>query len=148
MIPGAIEIVPLTALRRQGLVELLAAEKLPVQDLPEQPENFFVAVADERVVGGVGLEKHGHYGLLRSLVVDPAWRSRKIAGKLVRHLEQRAAALGLDTLFLLTETAPHYFQKKGFEFITRTEVPEAMKQSSEFSNVCPQSAIVMKKNLS
>lgn len=147
MILSAIDIVPLTANRRRELVDLLAAEKLPVQDLPEQPENFFVAVSGKKIVGGIGLEQHGSYGLLRSLVVDPAWRSRKVAGALVHQVEQRARALGMKDLFLLTETAPHYFQKKGFDFISRAEVPERLKQSSEFSNVCPQSAAVMKMNL-
>lgn len=143
----SIEITPLIGLRRQDLVHLLAGEKLPVNDLPEQPENFFVAIAEDRVVGGIGLEQHGSFGLLRSLVVDPAWRSKKVAAALVSRLEQHASELGLQALFLLTETAPRYFEKKGFGLIARTEVPDAIRQSSEFSNVCPQSAAVMKKNL-
>jgi amino-acid N-acetyltransferase len=46
---------------------------------------------------------------------------------------------------LLTETAPGYFETKGYQQITRADVPEEVQQSSEFSHVCPQSAIVMKK---
>src|SRR5687768_2500673 len=147
MILNDIAIVPLATFQRKGLVDLLSAAKLPVQDLPEQPENFFVAITRNKVVGGIGLEQYGKYGLLRSLVVDPSWRGRQIADGLVRQLEKHAAQLGLESLFLLTETAPEYFQKKGFGFITRAEVPDVLKQSSEFSHVCPQSAAVMKKNL-
>ena len=147
MIVRDIEIIPLTTSRRQALVDLLAGENLPVRDLPEEPEHFFVAIRQGKVVGGIGLETYGSFGLLRSLVVHPDWRNQKIADALVLQLEELAVYLGLDSLFLLTETAPHYFERKGFAFITRNEVPEALKHSSEFSNVCPQSAMVMKKML-
>src|SRR5687768_1229457 len=133
---------------RQLLVDLLLAEKLPVQDLPQQLPHFFIAVNNGTVIGGIGLEAHGNFGLLRSLVVDKAWRNQHIADKLVQRLQEEARQLDLQALYLLTETAAHYFEKKGFVTVSRTEVPAALLQSSEFSNVCPVSATVMKKSIS
>ena len=146
--PRQIEIKEGSNGHRQSIVALLGSENLPVEDLPAILENFFVALDQGNVVGGVGLEKYGDCGLLRSLVVNKDYRNEKIAGKLVEQLEEKAKASGIDCIYLLTETAPAYFAKKGYERIKRDEVPALLKQSSEFSHVCPQSAIVMQKHIS
>ena len=130
---------------RQSIVTLLQSEKLPVEDLPADLDNFFIALDYDNVVGAVGLEKYNNCGLLRSLVVNKDYRNEKIAGKLVKQLEEKAKDLGVDCIYLLTETAPDYFTKKGYEKIKREEVPADLQSSSEFSHVCPQSAIVMQK---
>jgi amino-acid N-acetyltransferase len=130
---------------RQSIVTLLQSEKLPVEDLPADLDNFFIALDYDNVVGAVGLEKYNNCGLLRSLVVNKDYRNEKIAAKLVRHLEKKAKDLGVDCIYLLTETAPDYFAKKGYEKIKREEVPADLQNSTEFSHVCPQSAIVMRK---
>jgi len=119
-----------------------------VDDLPEHPDNFFVATDNGRLTGVIGLEIYGDYGLLRSLAVVSEYRNKGIAGKLMEQLESIAKSKGLKELYLLTETAPGYFERKGFQKVTRNEVPEELKTSSEFSHVCPASAIVMKKLIS
>ncbi|HVV56702.1 MAG TPA: arsenic resistance N-acetyltransferase ArsN2 [Mucilaginibacter sp.] len=131
----------------QEAESLLSAEKLPVSDLPPGLDNFLVAVGNNEVWGVAGLEIYGNYGLLRSLAVKPAFRDQGIAGKLVGEIEKLAQAKGLNAIYLLTETAPEYFSKKGYIKITRTSVPAEVMHSSEFSYVCPQSAIVMQKSL-
>ena len=50
-------------------------------------------------------------------------------------------------MYMFTETAPQYFERKGYEKISRDSVPKSIHASSEFSSVCPVSAIVMKKSL-
>lgn len=132
---------------KEEMIGLLASEKLPVADLPEMLENFLVAIQDARVVGVIGLEIYGDYGLLRSLAVGQEQRGRGIAGKLIRRLENQSKTKNLKALYLLTETAAEYFACKGFQVITRPEVPVLVQGSSEFSHVCPVSAVVMKKNL-
>lgn len=129
------------------MISLLIDEKLPVSDLPESLENFLVALDDHKVIGVAGLEIYGHCGLLRSLAVDAAFRGRGIAGKLLGQIETLALSKGLTTIYLLTETAPDYFDRKAYIRITREDVPAEVQRSSEFSYVCPQSAIVMKKTL-
>ena len=132
---------------RDDIIALLSAAKLPTDDLPETLKNFWAMIKNEELIGVVGLETYGNYGLLRSLAVRPDYMNQNSAGKLVAQLENLAAAEGLKAVFLLTETAPDYFSRKGYQIITRAEIPAEIQRSSEFSHVCPQSAIAMKKDL-
>jgi N-acetylglutamate synthase-like GNAT family acetyltransferase len=130
---------------KAALAALLNAEKLPVNDLSDTLENFIVAVKNGQVIGTAGLEIYGSYGLLRSLAVKPDSRKEGIASKLLYKIEELAANKNLTSIYLLTETVPEYFKQKGYRQITRAEVPAEVQASSEFSHVCPQSAIVMIK---
>jgi amino-acid N-acetyltransferase len=132
---------------KEDVVALLLSEKLPAADLPPTLKNFFVMIENEELIGVVGLESYGIYGLLRSLAVRSDFRNQNIAGKLMGQIETLAASEGLKAIFLLTETAHDYFSRKGYHIITRTDMPAEVQQSSEFSHVCPQSAIAMKKDL-
>jgi amino-acid N-acetyltransferase len=132
---------------RPMVIALLLAEKLPVEDLPTSLDHFFVALHENEVIGAIGLEQYGNYALLRSMVVHTAHRNKHIASSLVEQLENYGKMLDISAMYLLTETAPAYFEKKGYEKINREEVPAALQASSEFSHVCPVSAIVMKKEL-
>ncbi len=132
---------------RQSIVSLLQSEKLPVDDLPSQLDNFFVAIEVDKVIGAIGLEQYDNCGLLRSMVVNNEYRNQSIASRLVRELEENAQNLGIDCIYLLTESAPGYFERKGYKKVSRTDVPELIQASSEFSSVCPVSAIAMKKEI-
>jgi len=133
---------------RDEMINLLQSNNLPTEDLPTSLHEFYAAIDEGRVVGLIGMERYSHYALLRSMVVHPAYRNRHIAEKLVQLLEQTAHVSGITAMYLLTETAPQYFERKGYQKITRDEVPKALQASSEFSHVCPVSAIVMKKMIS
>ncbi|NML22411.1 GNAT family N-acetyltransferase [Pseudoflavitalea sp. G-6-1-2] len=126
---------------------LLQSQSLPVEDLSEDLNGFLVATDGGSLVGVIGVEIYGNYGLLRSMAVHPDYRNRAIAAALAEALEYRAKNAGVKALYLLTETAQHYFTKKGFSVITRETVPDEVKKSAEFSHVCPVSAIVMTKQL-
>jgi amino-acid N-acetyltransferase len=132
---------------RPMVIALLLTEKLPVEDLPTSLDHFFVALHEDKVIGAIGLEQYGNYALLRSMVVHREHRNKHIASRLVEQLEYYGKTLGISTMYLLTETAPAYFEQKGYQKITREEVPAALQASSEFSHVCPVSAFVMKKEL-
>lgn len=132
---------------KTNVIDLLTTEKLPVADLPAQLENFIVATEGNEVTGVAGLEIYGNYGLLRSLAVDKANRSKGVAAHLLTGIEEAAAAKNLEGIYLLTETAADYFNAKGYEHIARMDIPEEIKASSQFSYVCPDSAIAMKKSL-
>lgn len=132
---------------RYEIISLLQANKLPSEDLPGSLSDFYIVVDDDKVIGLIGMERYGQSGLLRSMVVHPDYRNRHIAETLVRTLEEQATASGISNMYLLTETADKYFSKNGYQAIAREEVPTEVKASSEFSYVCPVSAIVMKKPL-
>ena len=131
---------------RDDIIRLLRLENLPVNDLPAHLHDFLVALDSNIVIGAVGLERYENCGLLRSLVVNPSYRNQNIAGELISRLESNAAASGIESIYLLTETAPVYFERKGYSKITRDIVPDVLFSSSEFSHVCPTSAFVMKKS--
>lgn len=133
--------------QRALVIALLQTEKLPVEDLPPSLDNFYVALKDNTVIGAIGLEQYGNYALLRSMVVSGEHRNKNIASNLVNELENYGKHLGIIAMYLLTETAPTYFEKKGYQRIQREDVPAEVRESSEFSHVCPVSAVVMKKEL-
>ncbi len=132
---------------RAEIVKLLQSEQLPVDDLPENLNNFYSAVKGKEVVGAIGFEKYGQSGLLRSLIVGKIFRNKNIASALVGKVEEAAARVGINRLYLLTQTADQYFLKKGYKKIDRNSVPEPVQASREFIDLCPASAIVMIKTL-
>jgi amino-acid N-acetyltransferase len=132
---------------QDNIIALLRSQQLPSEDLPEGLPDFYVAHHDDKVTGIIGMELYGASALLRSMVVHPAYRNRRIAEDLVKLLEQKAISKGIGSIYLLTETAENYFKKKGYEKVTRQDVPAALFASTEFSHVCPASATVMKKQL-
>jgi arsenate reductase (thioredoxin) len=48
---------------------------------------------------------------------------------------------------LLTETAEIFFARKGYHTVDRKDAPAEIQASSEFSHLCPSSAVLMKKTL-
>ena len=142
-----IEIRLATDSTRTPIISLLKSENLPTEDLPQGLGNFLAAFHQNELVGTIGLEKYGNCGLLRSLVVNAKYRNEHVAEKLVHKLETQALELGINCIYLLTETASGYFKKKGYQEVNRADVPNVLHESSEFSHVCPKSAIVMNKVL-
>jgi amino-acid N-acetyltransferase len=140
-------IVKATDQRRDQIINLLQSQKLPSEDLPLLLNDFYIALEEDKLIGVIGMERYSHYGLLRSMAVHPGYRNRHIAETLVNMLEDKAAATGITSMFLLTETAANYFERKGYDTITRDDVPNDLMGSSEFNHVCPESATVMKKQL-
>jgi len=128
---------------------LLDDAELPVTDLgPALLEHFLIAELDDDVVGLVGLEVFGTTGLLRSLVVAKRARSAGLGGKLVAALEAAAQAAGVRELWLLTIDAENFFIRHGYDVVTRDAVPDAIRLSKEFAELCPDSACLMLKDLS
>ena len=54
-----------------------------------------------------------------------------------------ASARGVDTIYLLTETAAGFFPRFGFEPVQRAAVRPEVLQSVEFISACPETATVM-----
>jgi amino-acid N-acetyltransferase len=127
---------------------LLKSSDLPTSGVKESLGGFLVAESDQRIVGVVGLERCGGYGLLRSTAVAPEWRGKHVAKRLVEQIIARAEAQGIQSLYLLTTTAERYFPSFGFTVTTRDTVPEPVKATEEFRVACPASATVMRLPLS
>ena len=122
---------------------LLSESQLPTAGVKEALCGFLVAEADARIVGVVGMEKRGRYGLLRSTAVAPEWRGKQVAKRLVEQIIADAESQGVNALYLLTTTAERYFPNFGFTTTARDVVPEDIRVTGEFRESCPASATVM-----
>ena len=74
-------------------------------------------------------------------------RGRGYGSRLCDLLIKDAAGRGISELFLLTTTAPGFFEKIGFERIARAEAPEEIRGSTEFSQLCPETAVLMRREI-
>ncbi len=123
---------------------LLSATDLPLDGLQDQFGDAY-AVAEERgqLLGAIGIERYGRYGLLRSAVVAASARGRGVGQALVLDRIDWSMRAGLDALYLLTTTASEYFPRFGFTVTDRATVPVEVQASPEFSSICPSSSTVM-----
>lgn len=126
---------------------LLTANDLPLEGVRDALATFVVAESGGDVVGVAGLELCCDNALLRSVAVDPAWRSRGIGRALVTRVISDAEARGIHALYLLTTTAERYFPSLGFQPVTRDVVPEDVRATAQFRDTCPASATVMTRPL-
>src|SRR5215475_6766317 len=112
-------------------LEILSRAELPHGGVKENIESFLVAWNDfGKLVGCVGLERHGELGLLRSAAVLPEFQGRRIGGKLVSEVLKRAASEGVTEVALLTTTAKDYFEKKfGFNEASRAHYMGRLQNS-------------------
>lgn len=135
-----------TATDFEVVKRLLTAAGLPLDGLDEQfGEGYAIAESDGIAIGAEGIEVYGDAGLLRSAVVDPAWRGRGVGDALTRDRLAWAAQRGLREVWLLTTTAADYFPRHGFERAERAAAPAPMQKSREFAEACPASAVVMRR---
>ncbi len=127
---------------------LLRAAGLPVEDFSEDLiGNFLVASTGPSVVGCIGLEPLSNVGLLRSLAVDPDFRDGGVGRMLVGALEAHASRRGINELWLLTIDADGFFSRLGYRVQERDKAPAAIRRTAEFSLLCPDDAILMKKTI-
>jgi amino-acid N-acetyltransferase len=126
---------------------LLEEGGLPSEGVRAKPEAFFLATAGTKLVGVGGIERHGSNGLLRSVVVPESHRGQGYGSRLTDALEARARSDGLERLYLLTTTAPAFFRGRGYEEVTREHIPPEIRQTAEFSELCPSSATCLRKFL-
>lgn len=129
------------------LQTLLRDNGLPDDDCAEQAGHFVGIYQDRRLIAAGGLQPADEYGLLRSLVVDPAFRARGLGGRICDFLLQRGATQRLRALYLLTENSQAYFASRGFTEIPRAQVPPAVAATRQFDALCPQSATCMARYL-
>jgi ribosomal protein S18 acetylase RimI-like enzyme len=86
----------------------------PLSDV--RPLAALASNAAGQVVGGAVGSTWGRCCELLQLWVDPAYRSRGVASRLMRQFEQRAARRGCDVYYLTTLSfqAPGFYLKRGY----------------------------------
>lgn len=132
---------------RPALESLLRSHQLPIEDLPGDLEGFTLALDSGFLVGSVGMEQVGHYGLLRSFVVLGDYRKKGVGRRLYEQALNSARNAFIREVWLITTSADAYFERQGFERIDRENVPPEISATSQFTSLCPSSAIVMRKHI-
>jgi N-acetylglutamate synthase-like GNAT family acetyltransferase len=128
----------------EALKNHLSAAKLVLQSIEEHLEHFWLLFDKDKLIASAGLEIYGRVALLRSVAVNANRQGQGLGQKILRQTFEYASSLGIQELVLLTETAPSYFERYGFEVIARENAPQAVKASTEFKGACSESAIVMR----
>ena len=131
----------------EGIKSLLAANNLPTSDITDETVRLFVVRQNNELVAAVGVEVYSRTGLLRSLAVKDSLKGNGIGEMLVNHLFDYCASEQVSELYLLTTTAEKYFERFGFQQISRDTVSEEIRQTREFQDICPCTAVVMHKTL-
>ncbi len=132
----------------EKIIPLLSKYNLPTTDLDQNDmHNFLICTSENEIIGTIGLERYGEFALLRSLCVEEIHRNYGIGSILVNNIFKSLNSLALSSIYLLTTTADNFFFKFGFQKIDRSNAPPLIQQSRQFVNLCPSSAIFMRKNL-
>ncbi|MEM9704969.1 MAG: arsenic resistance N-acetyltransferase ArsN2 [Pseudomonadota bacterium] len=128
-----------------GVVSMLRDANLPTDDLGDETVTLFAYVHAGEICGAVGLQiVADNSALLRSLVVPPEFRGRGLGDVLAAFAERQSASQNLAELYLLTDTAERFFQRRGYDFVLRENAPEAIRNTEQFSALCPASAHLMR----
>lgn len=137
-----------TPATESGLQAVLEASRLMSLDTSEVSTISLAATKpDGAVVGCAAVERYGNSGLLRSVAVLPDHRGQDLGHYLVAAAEAEAAESGIETLYLLTETAEGFFGALGYEKVDRADVPKEVLASDQFAKLCPSSAAAMRRTL-
>lgn len=131
------------------IVAILKDQELPTEDINSRNlKNFFKLADNIDILAIAGLELYDHDGILRSLAVRDHVQEQGLGTEMVHYVEKKAQDSGITRMFLLTETAENFFKKLHYSNYDRAAVPAAVNQSMEFSKLCSESAVCMKKDLS
>lgn len=141
--PANVTIEPANVTDLPSILALLDQNDLPEDDLIDHLETSLVARVDGNVIGNIALEVYGDAALLRSAVVDQVMRWQGVGHRLIETVLALAQQNGVTHVYLLTETASEFFPRFGFRAVNRSEIPAAVKQSVEFTSICPDSALAM-----
>ncbi|MBO9681788.1 MAG: GNAT family N-acetyltransferase [Flavisolibacter sp.] len=140
-------IVPASQNSFSAAIALLKKNNLPTEDL-DPGKQLFVVEEGDNVIATVAVEYNYTDALLRSLSVSPEKRNSGIGAELVQFIEDYVQKQGVQTVYLLTTTAADFFSKRGYTIIDRNNVPDFIKNTSEYSVICSSSSTIMKKELS
>jgi len=135
---------PATARDWESISRLLTERRLPTDGARDHLSTFVVATEGRSLLGCAGIERYEDVGLLRSVTVAEKAGGRGVGAELVRGMLERARALGIRELYLLTTTAAGYFPRFGFERIGREAFPSPLQASEELRGACPASAVAMR----
>ena len=138
--------IALTKEERQKAIDLLQQQQLPTLDIDEE-KLLYLLLEGEKVIGTAGLEIFNDCALLRSVSVVKNQQGKGFGRVINDGVEKYAKDSGINCMYLLTTSAKDFFDKQGYCVISREDAPVAVKQTAEFTSLCPSSAVLMKKRI-
>ena len=111
----------LDPLEQQGVLVRRSRELLE-----NEIEHFTLIERDDKIIACAALYPFAdeHCGELACVVVHPEYRQGSRGDTLLKAIEQRAAMLGLTSLFVLTTRTAHWFMERGFSSAAISELPQ------------------------
>lgn len=131
----------------EPLSKLLRKENLPPDDIEKWIDYFLVMKDGTIIIGGVGLEVWGKTGLFRSFVIAENYRAKGLGKELYNRIMLTAKKMNLGCVVLLAKGSTGFFEKNGFNFISRNDVPIEAKDSIQFNLPECEVYSVMMKNI-
>src|SRR5450759_3205696 len=83
-----------------------------------------------------------HTGEMAALTVSPQVQGQGDGERVLKQVEHRAKAVGLESIFVLTTRTTHWFLKRGFVLVAPDWLPEARKQKYNWNR---KSQVLVKK---
>jgi amino-acid N-acetyltransferase len=92
--------------------------------------NYTVIEHDGVIFGCAALYPYPEAGTaeMAALTVSPQVQAQGDGERILKRVEQRARAMGLDSIFVLTTRTMHWFIKRGFQSVDPDWLPEARKR--------------------
>ncbi len=111
---------------------LLTAEWLPPFQIREFLETFWVLDEGGSILGAAGLEVYGEAGTIRSVVVHPSRRGRRLGDLLARTAIAEAQRRRVKRLYLFTGDKAPFWRRYGFEPCTMADFEPAVRRSWQY----------------
>jgi amino-acid N-acetyltransferase len=132
---------------RETLKHLLKSDQLCFNDINQQGVHLFGVTYKDEVIGYFGYELFDNQALFRSMVVVPAARDKGYGSLIWDQAKKKLVAEKVNEVYLLTNTAAPFFSKQGFAEVPRSLAPEAIANTNEFIEFCPEDSVFMKIDL-
>ncbi len=132
---------------QDAIKHLLKSYGLPTSDINDHIGNFIVAKESSEIIAVGGFEICNEHALLRSFAVKTSHKGLGIAEQIFNLVEEQAIKSGIKAFYLLTDTAIQYFERLEFYECSRDIAPEPIRNTKQFSGLCPNTATLMCKNL-
>jgi N-acetylglutamate synthase-like GNAT family acetyltransferase len=140
--------IPLAVWERDGLKTALIKAGLPADDVEDPQPLFWRFESYQDIpVGFGGLEIYGSDALLRSVVTFPPLRQVGIGSTIVEMLETEARARHCRAIYLLTTSQADFFAGLGYAPCARSHLPDAVRQSRQFTTLCPSTTNAVVKRV-
>ncbi|MFU8789461.1 MAG: amino-acid N-acetyltransferase [Methylobacter sp.] len=121
-IGGILELIK--PLEQQGKLAKRSREKIEMEIA-----DYIVIERDGLIIGCTALhpDAEGQFGAIACLAVHPDYQGAHRGNRMLEYVYRRAAALKLNTLFVLSTQTMHWFIERGFLSATLSDLPDQIR---------------------